>query len=283
MPPPHHPSVSAAQRPQAQPFSQRALSWVARLWFAVVVVGQLAFAAYIALFYTFSAIHGQLGDRAKFSNHGYVAGDTAGNLAAASHILFAFVISLSAALQLVPQVRQRAPSVHRWNGRFLILGAFVVSLAGLYIIWVRGAVGDLSQHLGSTLEAALIFLFAALALRTALGRNFVAHRRWALRLFLVLSGVWFFRLGTFLWLAVNRGPAGFDPDTFTGPFLTYWGFGSYLLPLGMLELYLAAQQSGVGRAARIATAGLVLVATFGMLGGLLAVAATAWFPAIQQA
>jgi hypothetical protein len=37
---------------------------------------------------------------------------------------------------------------------------------------------------------------------------------------MVLSGVWFFRLGMFLWLAINRGPAGFEPDTFTGPFLT---------------------------------------------------------------
>jgi hypothetical protein len=260
-----------------------ALRAVARFWFAVTVAGQLMFAAYMVLLFGLSAVHGRLGDHSRFINHGYVAGDSLGNLAAASHILFAIAINLSGALQLVPQIRSRWPAFHRWNGRVFIFGAFIVSLAGLYMTWFRHAVGDLSVHLASTLDVVLIDLFAALALRNALAHDFAAHRRWALRLFMVLSGVWFFRLGMFLWLIVNRGPAGFDPISFTGPFLTIWSFGEYLLPLAVLEVYLRAQDGAGGARGRFATAVLVFLMTLAMLAGLAATAVGAWIPAVKAA
>ncbi len=40
---------------------------------------------------------------------------------------------------------------------------------------------------------------AAMALHYALARNIDAHKRWALRTFIVVSGVWFFRVGLMLW------------------------------------------------------------------------------------
>jgi tetratricopeptide (TPR) repeat protein len=260
-----------------------ALKLVARFWFAVTVAGQLMFAAYMVLVFGLSAVHGHLGDRSRFINHGYIAGDSLGNLAAAAHILFAIAINLSGALQLVPRIRDRWPVFHRWNGRLFIFGAFVVSLAGLYMTWFRHAVGDLSVHLASTLDVVLIDLFAALALRNALARDFAAHRRWALRLFMVLSGVWFFRLGLFLWLIVMHGPAGFDAISFTGPFLTIWSFGEYLLPLAVLEVYLRAQDGAGGARGRFGAALLVFVMTLAMLAGLFATAAGAWIPAVKTA
>jgi tetratricopeptide (TPR) repeat protein len=264
-------------------FSTSFLKAGSRFWFAVTVVSQLLFATYIVLFYSLSAVHGHLGDRSRFFNHAYVAGDDVGNLSVAAHILFAFLINLCGALQLVPQVRARAPVFHRWNGRIFIAGAFIVGLAGLYLVWIRGSVGDLPQHLASTLDALLIFLCATLALRNAVARRFAAHRRWALRLFMVLGGVWFFRLGLFLWIVVNRGPVGFDPNTFTGPVLTFWGFGEYLVPLAILELYLRAENRGAGTTNRIAVATLVFAATIAMAAGTFATAAGAWLPAVVTA
>jgi tetratricopeptide (TPR) repeat protein len=254
-----------------------------RAWFGVTIASQLLFAAYIMLFFGLSAMHGHLGDRARLGNHGYVAGDVPGNIAAGVHIVFAALLNLSGALQLVPALRARAPGVHRWNGRAFIGGAVLVSLAGSYMIWIRGSVGDLSQHLASTLDALLIFLCAALALRNALARNFAAHRRWALRLFMVLSAVWFFRLGLFLWIVVNHGPAGFDSTSFTGPALTISAFGSFLLPLAVLEIYLGAERGRGGTLGRFAAAALVFVATIAMVGGTLAVAAAAWLPSVTTA
>lgn len=275
--------VHDGRRFSGNAFSKAALKASSRFWFAVTVVSQLLFATYIVLFFGLSAIHGHLGDRARFVNHAYVPGDHVGNMAVAGHILFAIIINLSGALQLVPQLRSRAPAFHRLTGRIFILGAFVVSLAGLYMIWIRGAVGDLPQHIASTLEALLILSFATLALRNAMARKFAAHRRWALRLFMVVSGVWFFRLGMFLWIVINHGPAGFDDATFTGPFLTIWGFGEFLLPLAILELYLRAEKSGAGAALRVATAGIVVLVTLMMIAGTFAVATAGWLPAVQTA
>ena len=121
----------------------------------------------------------------------------------------------------------------------------------------RGSVGDLSQHLGSTLNAIVVWACAAVALRYALTRDFKTHRRWALRLFLVASSSWFYRLTFFLWLLVFKGPFGFDPATFTGPFPTVMSFAQYLFPLAVLEIYLRAQDRP-GALRRMATAGMLL-------------------------
>ena len=101
-------------------------------------------------------------------------------------------------------------------------------------------------------------VFATLALRYALARDFKTHRRWALRLFMVVNGVWFFRVGLMFWIAVNQGPVGFDPKTFRGPFLSFWAFADYLLPLAILELYLRTKdRAGTrGQFAMAADAGM---------------------------
>jgi tetratricopeptide (TPR) repeat protein len=189
---------------------------------------------------------------------------------------------LAGAVQLVPKVRSRFPVFHRWNGRIYMLTAAALSIAGLYMTWFRGSVGDLSAHVGSTLNAVLILVFAALALRSALGRDFQTHRRWALRLFLVVSASWFFRIGFFLTLLIFKGPVGFDPITFTGPFLTFMTFAQYLIPLAVLEIYLRAQ-ARPGALRRMATASLLFVLTLVMAAGLFAVALTKWVPQVKAA
>src|SRR6267378_4433402 len=230
--------------------AETALKAAARFWFGVTVIGQLFFAFAVASFYGLTALRGDYHGW-KISN-GYIPGVTKGNFAVAAHLISAVIVMLAGAIQLVPQVRNRFPAFHRWNGRIYMLTAVALSLAGLYMTWIRGSVGDIFQHLGSSLNAVLIMLSAAMALRYALARDFKTHRRWALRLFLVASASWFLRLMFFLSLLLF-GPVGFDPTTFRGPLLTFLSFASYLLPLAVLELYLRAQDRA-GTLGRMATA-----------------------------
>jgi len=257
-----------------------ALKAAARFWFGVTVVGQLVFAFTVASFYALTALRGDY-HKWNFTN-GYVPGLSMGNTAVVMHLASAVIIMLAGAVQLVPQVRNRFPVFHRWNGRIYMLTAVALSVAGLYMTWIRGSVGDLSVHLGSTLNAVLIWLCGAMALRYALARDFKTHRRWALRFFLVVSASWFFRIGFFLSFLVFKGPFGFDPTTFRGPFLTFMTFAQYLIPLAVLEIYLRAQDRP-GALRRTATAGMLFVLTFVMGAGLFAVATAAWVPQVKTA
>jgi tetratricopeptide (TPR) repeat protein len=131
-------------------------------------------------------------------------------------------------------------------------------------------------------NAVLIWLCGGMALRYALARDFKTHRRWALRFFLVVSASWFFRIGFFLSFLIFKGPFGFDPVTFRGPFLTFMTFAQYLIPLAVLEIYLQARDRP-GALRRMATAGMLFVLTLVMVVGLFAVAMTQWVPQVKAA
>jgi tetratricopeptide (TPR) repeat protein len=254
-----------------------ALKAAARFWFVVAVIGQLVFGFATASFYGLTALRG---DYHGWSiTQGHVAGNMLGNSAVALHLIAAVIIMLAGAVQLVPQVRSRFPVFHRWNGRIYMLAALALSSAGVYMTW-RGSVGDTSQHIGGSLNAVLIWLFAGMALRYALARDFKTHRRWALRLFLVVSAAWFFRIVFFLSFVVFGGPVGFDPTTFRGPFISVMSFGQYLLPLAVLELYLRAQHRP-GALRRMAMAAVLFVVTVAMGVGIFAVTMAFWVPEVK--
>ena len=250
-----------------------ALRVSAAFWFGATVLGQLLFAGYVAGFYGRTAVQGRPEAWNQVLPHGYVAGDTFFNLVLALHLLFAVAITIGGALQLIPQLRRSVPAFHRWNGRIYLLLTAVMSVGGLIMVWVRGGVvGDLSQHIAISVNALLILGFAGTAWRHARARRIDSHRRWALRLFLAVSGVWFFRVGLMFWIVVNQGPVGFDPKSFTGPFLTFLAFAQYMLPLGVLELYFRAQRRRDPRSQFVMAAGLEIL-TLPMMVGIVAAAA----------
>ena len=258
-------------------FSNTALRSAAGFWTVVAAAGQLMFAFYVTSFYGRHAVAGNYAGWNKVMPHGYVAGDGWGNFAVGLHLALAVSIILAGFLQLIPALRQRYPQVHRWTGRAYIAVALLISLDGLFMVWTRGAVGGMTQHLSISLNALVIMGCAVMALVEARARRFGPHRRWALRLFLASGGVWFFRVGLMLWLIIHRAPVGFDPKTFQGPFLTFLGLAQFLLPLAVLELYFWAQQRG-SAGARLAMAGGLVLLTLAMGAGIGAATMGMWLP-----
>lgn len=262
-------AMTARANPRAR--STTALGAATRLWFAALVVGEGLFLYYILAFYGPSTLSGHFEGwkRNTMLASGYVPGDTVGNLSFAAHVMLAAVVTFAGVMQLVPQVRARAPAVHRWLGRIFLGGAMVAALAGVYGVWVRGGSQDMANSIAITLDAALILVFGAQAWRLAMRRDFAAHRRWALRAFLVVNGVFFLRLGMVAYgLATQLAPSVLPS---VGRVFDIWVFGSYLAPLAVLELYLRAQAGG-DRARFAMAAGLVALAAVTALGGV-----GAWF------
>lgn len=253
------------------------LAFAARAWFVAAAVGQGIFALYVLVFYGGAVVSGHPERWNDVLSRGHVPGDGVGNLVLGLHLLFAVQIIVGGIVQCLPAIRRRWPALHRWNGRLYMLSATTLALGGLYLVWIRsGSAGDAVQHAGVSLDALLILVFAALSWRAARARRFDAHRRWALRLFLVVSGVWFFRIGLMLWILANRGPVGFDPETFSGPALNVIAFAQSLLPLAVLELYFRATAGGAGLR-RMATVilWLCVLATFAGIG---AATMLLWWP-----
>jgi len=245
----------------------RRIDWLGRsavFCYLTIAAGQLLFTAFILLFYYPSALSG---DFAAWNDKplikGFVAGDTAGNLFFAVHVLMAAVITLGGLVQLVPAIRGRWPAIHRWNGRVYLFSALALALGGLWMTWGRGTWLNYIGAIGITLDALLILAFAALAWRVACARRFVDHRRWAIRLFAVASAVWFMRVGYMAW-GLATGGAGIG-NAMDGPFDLFLAFANSLLPLAIAELYLRAGAHGTaaakkGVAALLGLCGLVILA-----------------------
>ncbi len=261
--------------------ANRTLSVAATAWFVVAAIGHWIFLAYLLLHYgPLVILNGPEGIAESAMPNGYLKGDTLGNAAALSHVLLATIVIGGGPLQLIPGIRNRFPRFHRWLGRSYLVAAVVSAIAGMYMIWTRGTVGNLVTQLAITGDGVLIFICAAFALRHAMARDLVRHRRWALRLFMVASAVWFFRVGLMGWVMLTGG-IGIDWETFTGPFVYFLGFGQYLVPLAVLELYFRARDRKEP-ASQLAVAVTIAVLTLYMSAGIFAATSGMWLPRMSM-
>jgi hypothetical protein len=251
--------------PRPRPTADQLLVRTAAVWLVVALIGQWLFLAYIAGFYGPSTLSGdfEAWTRNRMLQNAYRPNDLAGNLTFGAHALLAGVIAFGGALQVMPQVRARWPRFHRWNGRVFLVTASVLSLTGLGLIWLRAPEPEKIQHWAITGNGLVILAFAALAYRTARARDFVAHRRWALRLYLVSNAQWFMRVGFIVWMMFSRG---IGLKGVTGTAFIVWSFGCYLVPLAVLELYLRARDSD-SAAFKLTAAGVLGVFTLLMAIG----------------
>ncbi|MBO9557710.1 MAG: DUF2306 domain-containing protein [Caulobacter sp.] len=254
-----------------------ALRWAGRLWFAVAGVGQAAFIAFILAFYGVRTATGNFaGWNDKPLIDGYIKGDGPGNTVFAAHVLLASVVTLGGLMQLVPVLRRKWPRLHRWTGRTYLSLAVFMALSGVWLAVVRGTYLSVVSAVAILINGLLILVFAGLAWRHAVKRRFDRHRLWALRTFMVVSGVWFLRVGIMGWIVVNRGPVGMT-DRMSGPVDIVLTFGSYLIPLAVLELYGAAERSA-GGLSKALVAALVGLASAFTAAGVFGTIAFMWLP-----
>lgn len=248
-----------------------------KVWFAIVVAGQFIFALYILGVYGISGLGGDFERWNSASAHGYMEKDVWGNLLFGSHVLMAAIITIGGPLQITQKVRSRFPRFHRINGRLYISSAILISVAGFYLTWIRGNVGGLIGSVFISLNGLLILICAFYTIKKAVGRDLKAHKKWALRLYLSMSGVWFFRVLLMLWLTIHQAPVGFDMETFQGPALNLLYVLSYIFPIAFLQLYFRVKKSKVSARKWILSI-VILFLVVGLAIGTFSAALGMWLP-----
>jgi Predicted membrane protein (DUF2306) len=272
----------ASNTPLRNKRADTALKGLAAYWLIVTVIGQSAFMFSIAVFYAAPALQGNFASWAKNKMliKGYVAGDFIGNLIFSIHVALAAIVVFGGILQLIPQIRAYAPRFHRWNGRLFMSSLLIVCVVGLNLTWVRGTYLNTLGAFAISLNAVLIMVFATLAWRAIRAGDIASHRAWALRTFMVASGVWFMRVGYFGWILIHQAPVGMG-EKMDGPFDIFMAFGCYLLPLAVLELYLRAKNDPRPMM-KFATASALFLFTTVMALGIAGVSFILWWPLLLK-
>lgn len=262
--------------PHLTPIARKSLQAAAMTWFCVAAIGQIFFAYYILIFYGGSALAGEWHRWTQRLIVGFTTEDVFGNLQLVLHIALAFIITIGGLIQFIPMIRRHFPAFHRWNGRVYGITAVLISLGALYLTWVRGMAGPVPQ-IGISINGLLILIFAVMTVRLAIKRNFVMHHRWALRLFIAVSGVWFFRIGFGFWLIATSGTMPGVGPMLNGPFDYFLTFGCYGVPLIILEIYQRARD-GHSNGFAFAAAALVFLGALVTGIGIYGAAMMFWLP-----
>jgi len=246
------------------------------LLFYIGLIGQFAFALYIALYLLLNAVTGNMESWNEHMAHGIIEGDKIGNFSLVAHIILALTITVGGPLQFIPVLRGKYKQFHRWNGRIYIMSTMLTSIFACWLIWSRPVIiGGTSGLIGNTVNAILIIVFGSLTWYYAVRRKYDVHRDWAIRTYIVVSGVWFFRIMFGTWLLVTGFTAPGVDENLTGWFAKVLYFGSYLIPLLIVETYLRLKTSSNVKLIKYYTWAIMLLCPL-LIAGTLVTAKVFW-------
>ena len=211
-------------------------------WVAIALIGQWFFALYIFGIYALPALTGN-------SELTYTLSPTKGvnsesdfdSFMFFTHILPAIFMALSGLFQLFPKIRAKYPKFHRYNGRMFFTLGFAGAITGLYLSFLGNSSLTEVSAIGIRINGLLILIAIGIAWLYAVKRNFKAHQRFAIHSFILVNGVWSFRLYLFGWYLLNQGQNG-NTNKLDGPADIAISFACYLLPMAIAELYFYTQR-----------------------------------------
>ena len=270
--------------------SARYAKWDARLetllrrlasTFALLVWSSaIFFSLYILLLYIGAYF---VGDLARW-NHGaselYVAGMPLATGGLGLHFLAGAIILLLGSVQLIERVRARHPGFHRWVGRIYVAASILAALGGVVFIVLHGTIGGLVMNIGFFLYGLLMAVAAVETVRHARAERTEVHRAWALRLYVLATGSWLYRMEYGFWFLFTGG-VGSTPNL-TGPFDQVMAFFFYLAPLAVLEFVLRSRYKASSLGMKAFASVALLMATLLLLLMTLIFVFEVWGPAIWE-
>lgn len=261
---------------------EKVLNNIVKCWVVVALIGQWVFAAYILSIYAFPTLFGNAELTHSLSpGQGIKAESSVDFFIFFAHILPAALMAMSGMFQLFPTIRKKYPKLHRYNGRMFMVLGLSGAFTGLYLTWGAGIRFSDIGSLGVTLNGILIPIAIYLAWKAAINKKFIVHQRFAIHSFILINGVWSFRLYLLGWFIVNQGANG-NTRNIDGPADIILSFASYLLPMIIAEIIFWAQRNRSNNIKWIAS-GFAVIGVLITVIGVGAAITMMWFPRIKQA
>jgi hypothetical protein len=238
---------------------------VAAIWISSAIFG-----VYILAFYGGAIPAGTLTDWNETLPRLYEADTPGASAGIGLHFFAGAVLLLFGPIQLISQVRAKAPVVHRWIGRIYALAAFLAGVGGLTFIAIKGTVGGMPMTVGFAMYGGLMVIAAVQTVRHAMARNIDVHRAWAVRLFALAIGSWLYRMCYGFWfLFAGRDNPG-HTNAFSGWFDYVMDFAFFIPPLVVAEMFVRTRRGQASTLGRVAT-------TTAMAGGAAFIALATFF------
>jgi hypothetical protein len=262
--------MTAVAQPMPPPqWTASALQWASIALVGVVWISSAIFGAYILAYYGGAIPAGTMEQWNATLPALYEAHTPVASFGMGLHFFAGATLLLLGPVQLIGEVRRRAPVVHHWIGRVYAFAAFAAGVGGLTFIALKGTVGGPMMTVAFATYGALMVLAAVQTVRHAMARRIEIHRAWAIRLFALAIGSWLYRMGYGLFFAI-MGPD--DPGRtadFTGWFDYVMDWAFFVPPLIVAEMFIRARRTGGSTVGRVgatavlgASAGLIAFATF---------------------
>ncbi len=193
------------------------------------------------------------------------SGDFWNNANMSYHMIFGAFLTLIAPLQIILGWQGTRLVWHKWIGYIFVALAFLTGTGGLFYIVFEGTTGGTVMDIGFSIYGVLVILSAYNTAQTARLKRMKRHKEWALRLFVLAMGSWFYRMwyATSVELANAQQDVGLASD-FKAPYDYFMDFAFYVVPLAILEWYFRKEEYKMPLwVSRIFTVLLCFVIVFG--------------------
>jgi hypothetical protein len=246
-------AIAESSRPPE--WTAAALRWSAITLVGAVWISSAIFGFYILVFFGGALPANSLEDWNQSLPRLYEPHTPMASIGIGAHFAAGAILLMLGPIQLVGQIRSRAPAVHHWIGRIYAFAAFAAGLGGLSFIVLKGTVGGWPMNIGFAMYGALMVLASVQTVRNAMARRLDIHRAWAIRLFTLAVGSWLYRMCYGFWFLL-AGETGHTED-FRGWFDYFMDFAFFIPPLIVAEMFIRARHGQASLAGRLgATAAL---------------------------
>jgi hypothetical protein len=159
------------------------------------------------------------------------------------HVVSGVIALVVAPLQLIPRIRERAPWLHRANGRLYVLSCAIAAPAGFML--ALGTFAGPVAGAGFAIPALLWPLFTAIAVRAAIRKQFDDHRAWMLRSYAICANAITLRL-----MLPAAALLGYE----FVPAYTVIAWLGWITNLALVEIYLRRSRGPARAEVQLATA-----------------------------